>query len=396
MTENKNIRRVGIFGGYRGMAFYAAVQASEGFRVVCVCEKDPVRAEAIRKTVSEDVVVCAGFDEMLQVGIDVVILANYFHEHCKYAIRAMEAGVDVVSETNAAPTAGDCLDLVECWERTGRKYVLAANCPVMLGPAEMIRRYQSGELGEVQYAEAEYLHPLGDFGNAEQTMKDLYPDEFHWRRYLPGTYYNMHSMGVLMEATGLCPRRVTAMEIYTEEHAKHVQYKKNKSTGAIALYEMENGAIFRSTGCCGMGPMGKWYRLTCQKGSVETTRVNQDRVLFRPNNGSPTEYDPADNRTEFEKSSGHGGADGVLWGKMAAYLRGDAEEPFFGMYNAAMLSLAGVFGHYSALDGKTYEIPDIRDKAAREILRGDYRTPFPDENGNVTLRCSVYSPDQKL
>jgi len=25
------------------------------------------------------------------------------------------------------------------------------------------------------------------------------------------------------------------------------------------------------------------------------------------------------------------------------------------------------------------------DKAAREVLRGDYRTPFPDENGKTTL-----------
>lgn len=383
--------RIGIFGGFRGMAFYDSVMETPGFTVTAVAEKNPETRKQIKKKLAPSTTLCESFDELLSVGVDAVILANFFHQHGAYAIRAMEAGVDVISETTAAPTAGEVLDLVECAERTGRKYVLAANCPVMPGPAEMIRRYQSGELGEVEYAEAEYLHPLGDSGNEEETAKTLFPTADHWRRFLPGTYYNMHSLGVLMAATGLWPKRVTGMEIYTERHAARLHLKNNKSAGSVSLYEMDNGAIFRSTGCCGFGPAGKWYRLTCNDGTIETTRVDQDRILFRPNDAKFEEYSPDSGMTEAEMATGHGGADGRIWREIAQYLKGE-KEPTFDVYRAAALSLAGIYGFYSILEGRTLDIPDIRDKSAREILRGDYRTPFPTDGKAPTIPCSIHAP----
>ena len=47
--------------------------------------------------------------------------------------------------------------------------------------------------------------------------------------------------------------------------------------------------------------------------------------------------------------------------------------------------MAGIYGLHSILDGKTYDIPDIRNKEEREILRGDYRSPFPGKDGRPTL-----------
>ena len=41
------------------------------------------------------------------------------------------------------------------------------------------------------------------------------------------------------------------------------------------------------------------------------------------------------------------------------------------------------------LNGKTYYIPDFRDPEARAKIRDDVLTPFPDENGNVTLPCAI-------
>ena len=385
---SEKIKRVGILGGKRGMSFYAPINAQPGYRVAGVAEKVPERLEALRARVEPDTALCSSYEELVSLGIDVIVLANYFHEHCRYAIRAMEAGIDVISDTTAAPTAGDCLDLVECVERTGRKYFLAANCPVMVGPSELIRRYRAGELGEVLYAEAEYLHILGD--TEESAAANLYPEIDHWRRYLPGTYYNMHSLGVLMAATGLTPPRGTAMEICTEKHAAKVHLKANRSPGAIALYEMDNGALFRSTGCCGFGPNGKWYRLSCEGGTIETTRLNQDRVLFRPNGAPAEEYDPEAQYTEEEKKSGHGGADMRICRKACTYLSGGDPGVYLDIYAAAALSLAAVYGLYSILDGKSYDIPDIRDKAAREVLRGDYRNPFPDPERPIDIPCSAH------
>lgn len=51
----------------------------------------------------------------------------------------------------------------------------------------------------------------------------------------------------------------------------------------------------------------------------------------------------------------------------------------------------GIYGLYSILEGRTYQIPDPRDRAGREILRGDDRNPFPDGWGKTTLPCSRFS-----
>ena len=177
------------------------------------------------------------------------------------------------------------------------------------------------------------------------------------------------------------------MEIYTQSCADKKSVYKNKSAGGIALYEMDNGAVFRSTGCVNVGPSGKWFRLTCEKGTIETTRERQDRVLYRrPNHkmGS-VEYDPENQYTSEEKKGGHGGADARLCQQICDYLSGAVEEPLIDIYRGVTLSMAGIYGLYSILDGKTYDIPDITDKDARECLRGDYRSPFPNENGETTL-----------
>lgn len=374
--------KVAIFGGFRGMSFYPVISTTPGFSVCAICDARAETRDEIRKKVGDEVLICETFDELMAAKPDAVVLANYFHEHAKYSIAAMEAGIDVISETTAAPTLGECLDLVECCERTGRKYMLAANCPTMVGPGELMRVYRSGELGEVLYAEAEYMHRF-----SPDDEKLFAPGENHWRKYLPGTYYNMHTLGVLMTATGLLPRRVTAMEIYTKGRAEAESSYKNKSAGGIALYEMDNGAIFRSTGCMNIAPTSKWFRLTCEKGTIETTRQNQDRVLFlRPGHKMGyVEYDPENQYTSEEKKAGHGGADARLCKQVCDYLSGAVDEPLIDIYRGVTLSMAGIYGLYSILDGKTYDIPDIRDKKAREVLRGDYRSPFPNDKGETTL-----------
>ena len=104
---------------------------------------------------------------------------------------------------------------------------------------ELMRVYKSGEFEEVLYAEAECFHATD-----ESQSLDLAPHENHWRRFIPGTYYNMHSLGVLMTVTGTVPRRVCAMEVNTKTCRERNNVYNNKLSGNIALYEMDNGSIF--------------------------------------------------------------------------------------------------------------------------------------------------------
>lgn len=117
---------------------------------------------------------------------------------------------------------------------------------------------------------------------------------------------------------------------------------------------------------------------------------NEQRILLCENGCGITEYDHKNQYTSQEKELGHGGADARRCYHIYDYLSGKVEEPMLDLYRAVTLSMAGIYGPYSILDRKTYDIPDIRDKEAREVLRGDYRSPFLNANGNLTLsfgRC---------
>jgi len=152
--------RLGVMGLARGIYFLKIAKLlKEDLVVVSVCENRPEAVEKAREHFVEETKLYEDFDEFLHSGIDAVVLCNYYHEHAKYAIKAFEAGVAVLSETTAAPSLGECVDLVEAVERTGGKYMLAANCPYFKAVHAMKERLENKTYGELVYADAEYIHP---------------------------------------------------------------------------------------------------------------------------------------------------------------------------------------------------------------------------------------------
>ncbi|MBQ4606194.1 MAG: Gfo/Idh/MocA family oxidoreductase [Clostridia bacterium] len=394
--------RIGIMGLNRGKEYVKSYTALEGADVVAVCEKDPALVKAALELVPHPVQVCETYEELLDAGIDAVVLCNYFHEHARVAIAALKKGISVLSETTAAPTLGECVALVEAAEASTGKYMLGANVPVMYGCRELDRLYKGGTFGRVLYAEGEYFHV------SEPTSNHYIPEgaEYHWRRYLPRTYYNMHDLGVLMSITGAMPKKVNARAIFAPDVMEKTPKAKRGDVASVILTEMDSGCLFRTTACASLGPTCKWFRLACENGTLETVREDQDSVLYRYNPWSVPEgeslkktYDARPSaRSDAEKNAGHGGSDFLLSKNFLEYLRGEY-EPFFDVYRSVALSAAGILAWYSALeDGKPFDIPDFRDRAERAKYADDFRTPFPDENGEgITLACSSkpYGEDQK-
>jgi len=384
--------RIGIMGLNRGREYVRSYTLLDGAEVTAVFEKDPALVQAALE-IAPAAKVCESYEELLETGIDAVVLCNYFHEHAKCAIAALQKGISVLSETTAAPTLGECVALVEAAEASTGKYMLGANVPCMYGCQEIDRLYKGGTFGRVLYGEGEYFHvsPPG-------TSPHIPPeDRYHWRRYLPRTYYNMHDLGVLMSITGTMPKKVNAKAIFAPDVMGKYPTAKRGDVGSVILTEMDSGCIFRTTACASLGPTCKWFRLACENGTLETVREDQDQVLYRYNpwavpegEASRKTYDarPAV-RSDSEKNAGHGGSDFLLSKRFLDYLHGEY-EPFFDVYRSVALSAAGILAWYSALeDGKSYDIPDFKNPAERAKYAGDFRTPFPDENGEgITLACS--------
>lgn len=398
--------KIGIMGVDRGRyAIMCEEFLSDQMEVTAVCETNGELLAFLREKgiLTEKIKVYGDFDEFIRSGIDAVLLCNCFHEHAEYAIRAMEVGVAVLSETTAAPSLGECVKLVEAAEKTGAKYMLGANCLYFRVIQAMKQRMDEKKFGAPVFIDCEYVHQIEKGGTKDIAGTFGEPDvnNLHWRRTLPRCYYNMHDFGPMMYAINAFPKRVMGKAVVTDDpKSKLVNYDK-----CYALVEMDNGAIINYSGFTAAGTSGKWYRIACTNGTLESVRYAEgsDKLIEGSlhshetvditwsGSGALTEEEEqrfGGGSKEFESRT-HGGIDLILLIRFLRYLR-DEEKPFFDVYNAVALSATGIMAWYSMLlDGKQLDIPDFRKKEDREKYRNDFRSPFAKRLADITLPSSV-------
>lgn len=379
--------KIGILGLWRGMEYVRQFHNREDTEIFALCDTKEERRKEAKEICGSNVKEFQDFDEMLDSGIDAVVLCNYFHEHAIYAIRAMEKGIHVLSECTAAPTLAQCVALCEAVERTGCKYMLAENYPFFPSHLEMRKLCQDNVLGRVLYAEAEYNHSASPEG-----LKELTPGKNHWRAWLPRTYYLTHTLGPLMAVTGQTPVQVSAFAVHSDVLQQYDDFRHNYDALAMMNCVTDSGALFRLTGCTAMpAATHSCMRVVGENGSAETGRALGSKVdvHFQPwlvpeGMHQDTTYLPDD-----KGQGGHGGSDYWVATNFAEYLTKDV-QPFFNVYRACTMAAVGILGWRSCLEnGKVYKIPDFTDVAQRELLRNDDLTPFPGEDREPTLPCAV-------
>ena len=376
--------RFGVFGTWRGLAYIKALEKIEEAEVVAICDKDESKIKDALPHCPENVKVCKDFDELLSCKLDAVVLGNYFNEHTPFAIKAMKAGVHVLSETTAAYTLKECVELVEAVEETGMTYALAENYPYFRACREITKLYQSGVVGDVLFAEGEYVHPM-----SKEEHASIMPEPTHWRNGLPNTYYCTHAMGPLMTATGLMPRKVIGKVTANKAAAKKdgVQPGEPYDRGGIMLVEMDEGVIFRVGGDNMFGSMGNWYRLSCEGGNIEAVRGGDPKVrlainpwYMKKDSGYNTENVYTPEYTELDKQAegaGHGGSDFFVTYNFVQDLL-NHRQPFMNVYRATAMSAMGILAWRSALNNSVQlDIPDFSKKEDRDRVRDDTEAPQP-------------------
>lgn len=381
--------RIGIYGLWRGASFLGPLGDMEGVRVAALCEKDEGRLKyALERCPGAKT--CRDYEELLESGIDGVLLCNYFPEHAKCAIQAMERGIAVFSECTSAPTLAECVALVETAERTGAKYMIAENYPFSAAMLEMKRLVDGGSLGRILYAEGEYNHTA-----PRDELAALTPGKYHWRAWLPRTYYVTHTLGPLMHVTGQMPVKVNAFAVHSEVQEQY-DFRHNCDAFAMMNCITDGGALFRFTGCAAMASRSG-YRFVGENGSCETGRTLGSQVNLSyhpwlvPEGGHVSStYAPSwPAQARLAERAGHGGGDFWTVYNFVEYLRG-GPTPFFDVYRGALMSAVGILAWRSCLEnGRTIALPDFRRKEDRDAIRDDNLTPFPDENGHATLPCAA-------
>jgi predicted dehydrogenase len=371
--------RVGVVGVGRGMSFARSAELV-GMRLVALC--DTWEEKLIEAGQSLSVATYTDYERFLEHEMDAVVLANYFHQHSPFAIRALESGRHVLSETACNATLAEGVALCRAVEKTGKVYMLAENYPYTVFNQEMQRLYQDGEIGEVTYAEGEYNHPMPP----EDRLK-IAPGLNHWRNWIPSTYYCTHALAPLVYITGRMPVKVNGLSIAVRQ--SEASTVRRGDPGSVILCRMDNGAVFRLFGLVLPGH-SNWYRLHGTLGAMETTRgpgyfgPEQVRVWHEPWNRSPGQplertFTPEWHaHAELAELAGHGGGDFWTSYEFANAIRSGA-PPFLDVYRGVAMSSVGILAWKSALeDGKPFNVPDFKDEASRRFVEDDHWSPFPE------------------
>jgi predicted dehydrogenase len=369
--------RVGVLGLRRG-ASLARLAQHAGMRLVAVCERDDRRRKASAGEL--DTAAYREVEAFFDHPMDAVILVNDFDQHAPVAIAALDRGLSVLSETAACRTLAEGVALVEAAERSAGIYMFAENYPYMPFVREMRRRYQAGDIGEVRYAEAEYLDEPAD-------LASMVNDRGHWRALTPATYYCTHSLAPVAAITGTRPVQVSGFVVPTAAGPEALERaRRGRGWAALLVVRLDNGAVFKSLHGFLEGSQQAWVRLHGDRGLMENLRQGDTRtlrVVWDVKDGEdwrraeeaylpwPPEFPPTD-----ADPLGDGVAETLMLHDFASAVRREV-VPDQDVHFGVELSVTGIQAMRSSLAGSfPVEVPDLRrPEVRRAFVTDDW---FPD------------------
>ncbi|NQT50633.1 Gfo/Idh/MocA family oxidoreductase [bacterium] len=375
--------RVGIVGVGRGQSFAHGASELTGLQAVAICDTWKEKLKEVGK--AHGIATYTDYEKFLEHDMDAVVLANYFHEHAPFAIKALEAGKHVMSETACNSTLAEGVALCRKVEETGLIYMLAENYPYTAFNMEMRRVYRSGEIGEVTYAEGEYNHPM-----SPDARLGISPGLDHWRNRLPSTYYCTHALAPLVYITDTMPVKVNGLSI-ARRSVDELTVRVG-DPGSVILCRMDNGAVFRIFGLLLPGH-SNWYRVHGDRGAMETTRgpgyfgAGQVRIWHEewdlpPDHPAERTYVPDwPEHADLARRAGHGGGDFWTSFEFANAIR-SGQPPFLDVYRGVAMSSVGILAWKSALeDGKPFDVPNFKQESSRTPYENDHWSPWPKDAG---------------
>ena len=384
-TREKKIR-VGVVGVGRGKTFMHQA-AGAGMELVTVCDTWEERLAEVGDLYR--IPTYTDFDDFLTHDMDAVVLANYFHEHAPFAMRALEAGKHVMSECAACSTLAEGVALCRAVEKSGKIYMLAENYPYTRFNREMARLYAADEIGRVLYAEGEYNHP-GSF----DWFMGISPGIKHWRNNIPVTYYCTHALAPLVHITDTMPVRVNGFAPPLPLDSEKPRLWRQKDAGGIIMATMDNGAVFKLIQG-GLPGHSIYYRLHGEYGLMESgrgpgywgpesVRIVHDEWELKKGQVPEKVYYPRFPRwAKGAEEAGHGGGDYFTNHYFAEAIRTNT-QPFLDVYRGVAMSVVGIQAWKSVLDGgNSYEVPDFRKESSRKIHAKETWRPFDIDDPNA-------------
>ncbi len=154
-----NKRRLAVIGtGHRGAGTWASDaprHCDDHVELVGLADVNPLRLEAARRQIGrEGVTLATDLDALLaEARPHTLLVTTRDDTHAGIIVRALEAGVDVVTEKPMATTAADVRRILDAEKRTGRRVDVAFNYRFAPTSRKLRELLASGRIGTVTAAD---------------------------------------------------------------------------------------------------------------------------------------------------------------------------------------------------------------------------------------------------
>ena len=351
--------KVALVGVKRGVIYGRHFAAHPRCTVVACCDvSDEALARFQQELALPDDRCFTAYEDMLSAGADVVFIGSPIPQHADQAIAAVEMGAHVLSEVTAADSVEECARIVEAVKRTGRRYMLAENCCYWPFVRQWQRMVGDGRLGQIMYAECEYLHPIPSL------LIDHESGRPRWRATRAPIHYCSHSLGPILQITG---DRITRALGLGQGHRIMPEVPEGGIDIQLALFETENGAIIKllRSSVAPRHPAIHYYVLQGTRGFVETDRGGAGGTGYLYVQDEMDSREPIDcpivdvSLPANAAQSGHGTAEYAVVQDFVEALD-SGRKPSIDEVRAMDMTVPGLIAHQSAqAGGQWLEVPSF-------------------------------------
>lgn len=245
--------RVGIVGiGHNGFAHAVTYHHLPQADLVAVCDFDEAKTAAFKAHVGagDEVAVYRNLDDMLaQANLDVLSVNTSDHLHAEPFVKGLQAGCHVIVEKPMGNTLEDLERMTAAARASDKKTMVGQILRFNPFYQEVHRLCSSGEMGDIFYLEADYIHNL--HGQAAPERINPYIGNINW--------YLEHEKVLV----GGCSHQFDLLRWFANSHAVEVQgygnsiaFPQMKHPDCMcAVVKLASGAICKLTGAYGIvGP----------------------------------------------------------------------------------------------------------------------------------------------
>jgi len=320
---------VGVIGlGHNGLAWCEAYRSCPLTDLRAVCDLDPERLRAACEQFSVDGY--GGYEILDRADIEIISVHTPDHLHAEPFILALQAGKHVVVEKPMANSLSDLDRMVAAARAASTKTMVAQVLrfnPLFRFVRTMI---DNGQLGEIFYLEADYMHDL---------RYQRFMEQWKLTTEIPIVSGGVHPLDLLRWFAG------DVVEVYGM--ANHIAYKEmHEPTTEAALFRFASGAVGKVAALYGtVSPMADWYNLAVH-GTTGTVRGN--RLCLDGNEAWMEIPVPRQESHPFAAEAYH----------FASCVLRD-EQPLVDAVEGAKSAQACLLAHQSALEGRPLPVPAI-------------------------------------